>query len=62
MEGDLSSGQGEVVSTTVAVDTTSVDRVIAVVTSVSVSTCRQSDMRGLGTAGRSVRLSSGSAV
>ncbi len=33
----------------------------AVVTSVSVSTRRQSDMRGLGTAGRSVRLSGGSA-
>jgi hypothetical protein len=41
MEADMSSGQGEAVSTTVVVDTASGDRLIVVVTSVSVSTRRQ---------------------
>jgi len=56
MYAGLSSGQGEAVSTTVAVDTAPVDRMIMVVARVSVSTRRQSDIRGLVTAGRTVRL------
>jgi hypothetical protein len=56
MKAWLSSGQGEAVSMTVVVDTASVDWAIVVVASVSVSTRRQSDIRGLATAGRTVRL------
>ena len=47
MEACLSSGQGEVASTTVAVDATSLDRSIAIDGGERVvSTRRQSDMRG----------------
>ena len=62
MEAVLSRGQGEAVSMAVAVDTASVAGCALVVASVSVSTRCQSDMRGLVTAGRTVRLVSGSAV
>jgi hypothetical protein len=47
---------------TVAVGAASLPEGGLVVASVSVSTRRQSDIRGLATAGRTVRLVSGSAV
>ena len=55
MQAGLSSGQGEAASMTVVVDAASSAVGRLLVTSVSVSTRRQSDIRGLVTAGRVVR-------
>ena len=62
MEGDFVKGQGEAVSTTVVVDTASVTGYCAGWWRACRGSTRcQSDMRGLVTAGRLVRLVSGSA-